>query len=69
MIEHVFKSIELIGTSPDSIEDAVRNAVSKSSHTVHNMKWFEILQIRGAVENNHLSQWQVTTKINFEIDE
>lgn len=68
MKEHVFKTLEITGSSPDSIEDAIRNAVSKTGKSVHNLKWFEITQIRGALEDTHVAQWQVTAKINFEID-
>ncbi len=66
---HVFKTVEITGTSQDSIEDAVRNAISRAAKSIHNLKWFEIVQIRGALEESHVAQWQVTTKINFEIDE
>ena len=69
MKEHTCKTIEITGTSQDSIVDAVRNAISRTSKTVHGMKWFEISQIRGALEENHVSQWQVTARINFELDE
>ncbi len=69
MKEHTFKTIEITGASPNSIEDAVKNAISKTGKTVHGMRWFEISQIRGALEENHISQWQVTARINFELDE
>lgn len=68
MNEHVFKTVEITGTSPDSIEDAVRNAISKTGKSIYNMKWFEVVQIRGALEQSHVTQWQVTTKINFEVE-
>lgn len=69
MREHVFKTIEITGTSLDSIEDAVRNAISKAGKSVHGLKWFEVSQIKGALEENHISQWQVSTRISFELDE
>lgn len=69
MNEHIFKTVEIIGTSPDSIEDAVRNAISRAGKSIHGLKWFEVIQIRGALEESHVAQWQVTAKINFEIDE
>ena len=68
MDEHVYKSIELTGSSKDSVEDAVRNAVSKASKTVHNMRWFQILDTRGYIEDDAVSYWQVTVKIGFTVD-
>ncbi|NLG17126.1 MAG: dodecin domain-containing protein [Fibrobacter sp.] len=67
-MENVYKTVELTGTSPDSIEDAVRNAISLSAKTIRNMKWFEITDLRGHIDNNHVDKWQVTLKLSFEVD-
>jgi len=67
-MENVYKTVELTGTSPDSIEDAVRNALSLTSQTVRNMKWFEITDLRGHIINNHVDKWQITLKLSFEVD-
>jgi flavin-binding protein dodecin len=67
--EHVFKLIELTGTSSTSLEDAVTNAVSRAAKTIRNMHWFEVIETRGAIKDGKVSQWQVTLKIGFGLDE
>jgi len=61
--------IELTGSSPASMEEAVKNAVAKASKTVRNMRWFEVLETRGHIDNNQVAHWQVTIKIGFTIDD
>lgn len=68
MTDHVYKSIELTGTSKKSLEAAVENAVSKASKSLHNLRWFEVVETRGAIEDGKISAWQVTVKINFTLD-
>lgn len=68
MPEHVYKSIELTGSSKVSIEEAVSNAISKAAETIHNMRWFQIIDSRGYIEENSISYWQVTLKIGFTVD-
>lgn len=69
MANHVFKSLELTGTSSTNMEDAIKNAVSRAAKTVHNMRWFEMVGVRGHIENGAVGQWQVTLKIGFALDE
>lgn len=69
MPNHVYKHIELTGTSPTGIEDAIQNAVVRASKTVRNMRWLEVKETRGHVENGKVSQWQVTVKVGFTLDE
>jgi len=69
MSDHVYKMIELTGSSPASMEEAVKNAVAKASKTVRNMRWFEVLETRGHIDNNQVAHWQVTIKIGFTIDD
>lgn len=69
MSDHVYKKIELTGSSTDSIEDAVRNAVSRAGQTVRNMRWFEVMETRGHIENNQVAHYQVTIKVGFTLDE
>lgn len=69
MSDHVYKKIELTGSSTDSIEDAVRNAVSRAGQTVRNMRWFEVVETRGHIENNQVAHYQVTIKVGFTLDE
>jgi dodecin len=69
MSEHVYKLIELTGSSTQSMEHAVRNAVTKAAKTVHNMHWFEVIETRGHIEDGDVAHWQVTVKIGFTLDD
>jgi len=69
MSEHVYKSIELTGSSKKSIDDAIQRAVARASKTVRNMRWLEVLQTRGYLEKNKVAYWQVALKIGFTLDE
>jgi flavin-binding protein dodecin len=69
MNDHVYKIIELTGTSFTSSDEAVSNAITRASQTVRNMRWFEVVETRGAIQNGQLSQWQVTIKVGFTLDE
>ncbi|MEX2015283.1 MAG: dodecin [Candidatus Hydrogenedentales bacterium] len=69
MSEHVYKIIEVTGSSPDSADAAVRNALNRAGKTVRNMRWFEVTETRGHIDNNKLAHWQVTLKIGFTMDE
>jgi len=68
MNEHVYKMIELTGSSKTGLEDAVKNAIAKAAKTVHNMRWFEVTDSRGYIEDGKVSYWQVTIKIGFTVD-
>jgi flavin-binding protein dodecin len=68
MSDHVYKKIELVGSSTASIEDAVKNAVTMASKTVRNMRWFEVTETRGQIDDNQINHWQVTVKIGFTLD-
>lgn len=69
MSEHVYKKIELTGTSTVGIEDAVNNAISKASATVRNMHWFEVTETRGHIEAGKIRHWQVTVKVGFTLED
>ena len=69
MSNKVYKKIEITGTSEVSLEDAIQGAVSKASKTVRNMRWFEVVETRGALEDGQVTQWQVTLKIGFGLDD
>jgi flavin-binding protein dodecin len=69
MANHVYKKIELVGSSPNSIEEAVQNAVQRASETIRNMRWFEVTETRGQLEDNKIAHWQVTVKIGFTLDD
>jgi flavin-binding protein dodecin len=66
---HVYKLIELTGSSPNGIEDAINNAVNRAAKTVRNMRWFEVTETRGHIENGKIGHWQVTVKVGFTLDD
>lgn len=68
MTSHTYKLIELTGSSPLSIEQAVDNAITKASESLHNLRWFEIINTRGHIENGKVAHWQVTIKLGFTLD-
>lgn len=68
MSEHVYKTIELTGSSATGIEDAIRVAIAKAGQTLHNMRWFEVIDTRGHIDGEHVAHWQVTLKIGFTLD-
>ena len=68
MSDHIYKKIELVGSSPNGIEDAVNNAVGLASKTIRNMQWFEVAEVRGNLENDKIAHWQVTVNVGFTLD-
>ena len=68
MSDHVYKKIELVGSSPNSIEEAVANALARAEKTIRNMRWFEVTETRGHIENGKINHWQVTVKVGFTLD-
>ena len=68
MSDHVYKKIELVGSSPKSFEDAVQNALARANKTIRNMRWFEVTETRGYIEDGKLNHWQVTLNIGFTLD-
>jgi len=69
MPDHIYKSLELTGSSTSSMEDAVSNAITRASKTIHDLKWFQVTEIRGHIENNAVAHWQVTMKVGFTLEE
>ncbi len=67
--DHVYKSIELTGSSTTTVDDAVRNAVAKASKSLHNLRWFEVTEIRGGIRDGSVSHWQVSMKVGFTLDD
>jgi flavin-binding protein dodecin len=65
---HVYKSVELIGSSTTSMQDAVQTAIDKAAKTIRNMRWFELVETRGYVEDGKIAYWQVTLKISFTVE-
>lgn len=69
MSETTYKSVELIGTSDQSFEDAVESAVEKASRTLHGLRWFQVIEHRGRVENGEVVEWQAKIEVWFHLDD
>jgi flavin-binding protein dodecin len=67
--DHVYRVIEITGSSSTSISDAIQTAVSRASKTLRNLRWFEVVQTRGHIEDGEIQHYQVTLKIGFTIDD
>lgn len=68
MDDNVFKKIQIVGTSATSSDEAIQNALAKASHTVRKMRWFEVIETRGQVQDGKVEQWQVTLLVGFRLD-
>jgi len=69
MPDHVYKKIEIVGSSPNGFDEAVQNAVARAKKTVRNMRWFEVTETRGCIDDGKVEEWQVTLKIGFTLEE
>lgn len=69
MSEHTYRLIEVVGSSPTGIDDAIREAVADASKTVRNIRWFQVVETRGHVEDGKVAHFQVTLKIGFTLDD
>ncbi len=68
MSEKVYKKVELVGISSESLEKAIEAAISKASHTLHGLSWFEVKEIRGPIKEGKVTEWQVTLEAGFKLD-
>jgi dodecin len=68
MNEHVYKTIEITGTSRKGAEDAIRVALEKAAQSVHNMRWFKVIETRGNIDNGKIDYWQVTLDLGFTLE-
>jgi flavin-binding protein dodecin len=68
MPDHVYKTIELVGSSTRGMDDAVQKAIAKAAETVRNLRWFEVLDTRGHIEAGKVAHWQVTVKLGFTLE-
>ena len=69
MTDHVYKQIELTGSSTESSDDAIRCAIARASKTLRNLHWFEVTETRGLIEDDRITRWQVTIKVGLRIDD
>jgi flavin-binding protein dodecin len=68
MTSHTYKLVELVGSSPSSTDEAIRNAVTKASATIKHIDWFQVIETRGHVEGCKVAHFQVTLKVGFRIE-
>ncbi|MGX2993119.1 dodecin [Streptomyces sp. JNUCC 64] len=69
MSDHTYRVTEIVGTSPDGVDQAVRNGVARASRTLRNLDWFEVTQVRGQIENGEVRHFQVGLKVGFRLEE
>ena len=69
MNDHIYKKIELTGSSTVGMQQAIENAISKASETVRDMRWFEVVETRGHIADGKVAHWQVTIKVGFAVSE
>lgn len=69
MTEHIYKKIELTGSSSIGLQNAIENAIAKASQTMHDMRWFEVVETRGHIHEGKIAHWQVTIKVGFTLAE
>jgi dodecin len=69
MSERIYRLAEIVGTSPNGVDDAIRNAVSRANQTLRNIDWFQATEIRGHLADGQVADWQVTVKIGFRLDD
>lgn len=69
MENHIYKKIEITGTSDESLEAAIQNAITRASQTVDDMRWFEVTETRGSIDGGKVAQWQVGLKVGFTLKE
>lgn len=67
--DHIYKIIELAGSSSESVEDAIKTAIARASQTLRNLRWFEVVETRGHIEDGKVQYYQVKLKVGFTIDE
>jgi flavin-binding protein dodecin len=69
MTDHTYRVTEIVGSSPDGIDQAIRNGIARASQTLRNLDWFEVTQVRGRIENGQIEHYQVGLKVGFRLDE
>ena len=69
MSDHIYKIVQLVGSSPSSVEDAIQNAIARASKSLKHLRWFEVLETRGQIEGGKVSHYQVTLKVGFTLDD
>lgn len=69
MSNHIYRVTEIVGTSPDGVDQAIRNGIARAQQTLRNLDWFEVTQVRGALDDGGIEHWQVGLKVGFRIED
>jgi flavin-binding protein dodecin len=69
MSDHVYKSVEITGSSPAGVKEAIDTAIAKASQSLRNLDWFEVVDIRGYIDEGKVAHYQVTLKIGFRLED
>jgi len=68
-MDHVYRVTEIVGSSPESLDRAIRNAIARANSTLRNLDWFEVTEVRGHIADGDVAHYQVTLKVGFRLDE
>ncbi|AWE53639.1 dodecin [Streptomyces nigra] len=69
MSNHTYRVTDIVGTSPDGVDQAIRNGIARASQTLRNLDWFEVTDVRGQLDDGDIAHWQVTMKVGFRLEE
>ncbi|MEU6547188.1 MULTISPECIES: dodecin [unclassified Streptomyces] len=68
MSNHTYRVTDIVGTSPDGVDHAIRNGIARASQTLRNLDWFEVTEVRGQLDGGDIAHWQVTMKVGFRLE-
>ncbi len=68
MSEHTYKLVEIVGSSPQGVDTAIRNAIERASKTLKNLDWFEVCEVRGHITDGKVAHYQVKLKVGFRLE-
>jgi dodecin len=69
MSSHTYRMVEIVGTSPQGIDDAIRNGIERANRTVRNLDWFQVTEIRGNLQEGQIADWQISMKVGFRLED
>ena len=68
-MDHIYKTVELVGSSTIGTDEAIQNAITKAAETLRNLRWFQVIETRGHIEGDRVAHWQVTLKVSFTLED
>ncbi|MBG0850799.1 dodecin family protein [Streptomyces spinoverrucosus] len=69
MTNHTYRVTDIVGTSPEGVDKAIRNGINRASQTLRNLDWFEVTEVRGQLDNGQIAHWQVSMKVGFRLED